>query len=178
MNQDGDVSADDSRPQRPANATGMHPILLALAATAAVTITAAGQSVTTVRQGMPVRVRLLQFISSETSQPGEVVRLEVSEDVVVKNLVVISRHTPVVGSITTAKAYRSLSSHWPWWTRPSRGKLVFTITETRAVDGRIIRLLGPIVGGNQPKKDPSLRWHHEGEVFDAIVVASSNGNSY
>jgi len=71
-----------------------------------------------------------------------------------------------------------LSSRWPWWTRPSLGKLVFTITETRSVDGRIIRLLGPIVGGNQSKKDPRLRWHHEGEVFDAIVVASPNGNSY
>jgi hypothetical protein len=178
INQHGDLSADDSRPQRSANATGMRQIFLALAATAAVAITAAGQSVTTIPEGMPVRVRLLQFISSETSQPGDVVRFEVFEDVVVKNLVVISRHTPVVGSITTAKEYRSLSSRWPWWTRPSLGKLVFTITETRSVDGRIIRLLGPIVGGNQSKKDPRLRWHHEGEVFDAIVVAGSNGNSY
>jgi len=178
MNQHADVSVDYRRRERPANATSMHQILLALVAIAGVTITAAGQSVTTIPEGMPVRVRLLQFISSETSQPGEAVRFEVSEDVVVKNLVVISRHTPVVGSITRAKAYRSSSSQWPWWTRPSLGKLVFTITETRSVDGRIIRLLGPIVGGNQPKKDPSLRWHHEGEVFDAIVVADRHGNSY
>jgi hypothetical protein len=176
INQHGDLSADDSRPQRSANATGMRQIFLALAATAAVAITAAGQSVTTIPEGMPVRVRLLQFISSETSQPGDAVRFEVSEDVVVKNLVVISRHTPVVGSITTAKAYRSSSSDWSW-PRPSRGKLVFTVTQTRSVDGRVIRLLGPIVGGNQPK-DPSIRWHHEGEVFDAIVVASPNGNSF
>jgi hypothetical protein len=179
MNQHRDVSAGDSRPQRPAHASGMMlHILLALVATVAVTITGAGQSATTVPEGMPVRVKLLQFISSETSQPGDVVRFEVFEDVVVKNLVVISRHTPVVGSITTAKEYRSLSSRWPWWPRPSLGKLVFTITETRSVDGRIIRLLGPIVGGNQSKKDPRLRWHHEGEVFDAIVVAGSHGNSY
>ena len=185
MNQHGDVSADDSRPQRSANASGMHQLLLALAVTAAVTITAAGQSVMivpegtpVVPEGTPVRVRLLQFISSETSQPRDAVRLEISEDVVVKNLVVIARHTPVVGSITTAKAYRSSSPDFPWWTRPSPGKLVFTITQTRSVDGTVIRLLGPIVGGNQPKKDPSLRWHHEGEVFDAIVVASPNGNSY
>ena len=178
MNQHGDVSAHDSRAQRSANASGMHQLLLALAVTAAVTITAAGQSVMTVPEGTPVRVRLLQFISSETSQPRDAVRLEISEDVVVKNLVVIARHTPVVGSITTAKAYRSSSPDFPWWTRPSPGKLVFTITQTRSVDGTVIRLLGPIVGGNQPKKDPSLRWHHEGEVFDAIVVASATGNSY
>jgi len=105
------------------------------------------------------------------------VRFEVDEDVVVKNLVVIARHTPVVGSITTAKTYRSSSSDWSW-PRSSRGKLVFTVTQTRSVDGRVVRLLGPIVGGNPSKKDPSLRWHHEGEVFDAIVVASPNGNSY
>jgi len=177
MNQHGYVSADDGRPQRSANATGMHQILLALAATAAVAITAAGQSVTTIPEGMPVRVRLLQFISSETSLAGDAVRFEVSEDVVIKNLVVISRHTPVVGSITTAKSYRSSSSDWSW-PRTSRGKLVFTVTQTRSVDGRVVRLLGPIVGGNPSKKDPSLRWHHEGEVFDAIVVASPNGNSY
>jgi hypothetical protein len=106
MNQHADVSVDYRRRERPANATSMHQILLALVAIAGVTITAAGQSVTTIPEGMPVRVRLLQFIS-ETSQPGEAVRFEVSEDVVVKNLVVISRHTPVVGSITSAKAYRS-----------------------------------------------------------------------
>jgi len=176
MNQHGDVRADDSRPQRPANATGMHQILLALAATVAVTITAAGQSATTVPDGMPVKVKLLQFISSETSQPGEVVRFEVFEDVVVKNLVVISRHTPVVGSIGNAKAYRS--STRSWWPLSSPGKLVFTITETRSVDGRVIRLVGPIVGSNQSKDDSSIRWHHEGEVFDAIVVARPNGNSY
>jgi hypothetical protein len=155
----------------------MHRILLALAATVAVTFTAPGQS-TTLPWGTPVRVKLLQFISSETSQPGDVVRFEVFEDVVVRNLVVISRRTPVVGSITTAKAHRSLSSHWPWWTRSSPGKLAFTIVETRSVDGRIIRLSGPIVDRNPSTINPEIPWHHEGEVFDAIVLAGTSGNLY
>jgi hypothetical protein len=145
----------------------MHRILLALAATLAVTITAAGQSAMTVPDGIPVKVKLLQFISSEMSQPGDAVRFEVFEDVIVNNLVVISRHTPVVGSIGNAKAYKSSTWLWP---HSSRGKLVVTITETRSVDGKVIRLVGPIVGSNESKDDSSIRWHHEGEVFDAIVT--------
>ena len=136
----------------------------------AVTFTAAGQSATIVPQGSSVKVKLLQFISSETSQPGEVVHFEVFEDVVAGDRVVISRRTPVLGSITNAKAYRSFSWHWPWWTRSPAGRLMFTITQTRSVDGRVVQLSGPVLPGNETSIHSRIRWYHEGEVFDAIVA--------
>jgi len=156
----------------------MRQIALTLAATVVLALTALGQSATTLPAGMAVRVKLLQFISSETSQPGNVVRFEVAQDVVLGNVVVISRRTPALGSIVNAKAYRQVSWQWPWWTHATAGKLVFSITETRTVNGTVIHLSGPIEGANpSAMKPPRIRWHHEGELFDSIVL-SSGGNSH
>ena len=52
--------------------------------------------------GTRIRVRLLQFISSETSTPGEPVHLEVPEDVAVDGVVAIKRGTPATGTILEA----------------------------------------------------------------------------
>jgi hypothetical protein len=156
----------------------MRQITLTLAATVVLALTASGQSATTLPAGTAVRVKLLQFISSETSQPGDVVRFEVAQDVVLGNVVVISRRTPALGSIVNAKAYREVSWQWPWWTHSTAGKLVFSITETRTVNGTVTHLSGPIEGANpSAMKPPRIRWHHEGELFDSIVLSSS-GNSH
>jgi hypothetical protein len=129
----------------------------------------AAQPVTSVPVGTGVRVKLLQFISSETSQPTEVVRFEVARDVVNQGVVLISRRTPVVGSITRARAHRVSV---PFWSLrlSSPGQLMFAIAETKSVNGDVVRLNGPIMGANQPHIHPLMTWHHKGEEFDAVVV--------
>ena len=143
-------------------------VLLTVAAAAALARTGAAQPVTIVPVGTTVRVKLLQFISSETSQPGEIVRFEVFQDVLLNGTVVISRRTPAIGSIIWAKAYRPSA---PFWSLRlvSRGQLFFTISETTFVNGEAVRLEGPIVGPNKQRPRPLIIWHHDGEVFDAVV---------
>lgn len=149
------------------------PLVLAVAATLAIGLAGVGRGETPVRGGTRVRVKLLQFISSETSQPGDTVRFEVAEDVALEGIVVIRRGTPAVGTVVEARAYRL--SRWPllWWDGPSPGRLVFTVSETVSVDGDPIRLRGPLEPINRPMPAPLLRWHHEGELFDTQVDGSS-----
>jgi hypothetical protein len=100
------------------------------------------------------------------------VQFEIAEDVVIQGLVVISRQTPAVGSITKVRPYRS----WPpFWTvhRLFPGQLGFTISETRSVNGDVIWLSGPLLRVNQPPPRPMITWHHEGEMFDAVVLDQS-----
>jgi hypothetical protein len=157
----------------------MREIAFALAAAVVLALTVSGQSATTIPAGTVVRVKLLQFISSETSQPGDVVRFEVAQDVVLGNIVVISRRTPALGSIVKAKAYRKSPWQWPWWTDATPGRIVFDIAETRTVNGTAIHLSGPIEGANpSAMKPPRIRWYHEGELFDAIVLSGRAINSH
>jgi hypothetical protein len=159
----------------------MRQLLLALAALVAIGSPAGGQFTIPVPRGTIVHVRLLQYISSEASQPGQLVKLEVANDVVIENSVVIPRGTPVVGWITRAQAYSFKPPYWSF--KPSsRGRLAFTISETRSVNGDLIRLSGPVVGTNPPHIEPMFRWQHNGEVFDAVVLGepavSTVGRTY
>ena len=153
----------------------MRHIFIAFAASVAIAFTAAGQQATPIPDGTCVRVKLLQFIWSETSQPGEAVKFEVAEDVAIRGLVVIARGTPAVGSVEWAKAYRNSPPVWTWYSRTARGQLAFRISETRSVNGEAIQLSGPIVSVNQPPGRSLVRWHHTGEVFDAVVQAPTWG---
>jgi hypothetical protein len=153
----------------------MRHIFIAFAASVAMAFTAAGQQATPIPDRTPVRVRLLQFISSETSQPGQAVQFEVADDVAIGGLVAIARGTPAVGSVEWAKAYRNSPPVWTWWSRTARGQLAFRISETTSVNGEAIQLAGPIVSVNQPPGRSLVRWHHRGEVFDAVVLAPTQG---
>ena len=113
----------------------MRHIFIAVAASVAIGFTAAGQQATPIPDGTRVKVKLLQFISSETSQPGEAVKFEVAEDVAIRGFVVIARGTPAMGSVGWAKAYRNSPSVWTWWSRTARGQLAFRISETTSVNG-------------------------------------------
>jgi hypothetical protein len=136
-------------------------------------MSAAAQPAADVPAGTHVRVRLLQMMSSETSQPGEEVRLDIFEDVVAHGVVVISRGTPVWGSIMRARAYNNSAT---WWGSPSRGRLTFAISQTTSVNGAVVRLNGPFVRVNESGRTPLMRWHHTGETFDAIVVARAGSS--
>jgi hypothetical protein len=149
----------------------MRRLFLTIVAIAATVVPAAGQTGTGSLAGAIVRLRLLQYMSSEESQPGDVVLFEVSEDVVINGVVLISRGTPALGSIINARGYRSSPS--AYWTlkQLSRGQLAFTISETRSVTGDVVRLSGPLAVFNKPAPRPMMSWHHRGELFDAVVLA-------
>jgi hypothetical protein len=124
-----------------------------------------------VADGTQVRIKLMQFVSSETSRPGEPVLFEVAEDVRRDADVVIRRHTTVVGIVTDARPYRINRFSWLWWGRPKPGLLVLSATETRAVDGQVIRLRALADENRQisQRRPPLLRWSHEGTFFGAVV---------
>ena len=77
---------------------------LAAAAALVVAAPARAQSSSSVRlvDGTRIGVRLAQVISSETSKPGDVVRLEVVHDLAVNDDVVVTHGTPVVGTVVEA----------------------------------------------------------------------------
>jgi len=118
-----------------------------------------------VSDGTRVPIKLMEFISSETSQPGDPVRFAVTEDVVVSGVVVIRRGTTAVGRIAEAIPYRV---HWfLWWTRVHPGRLSIAVTATTASNGEPIRLR--LMGATRHGAPTLIRWEHEGELFDAAV---------
>jgi len=135
------------------------------------TLVLAFNTVVTAANGVPipdgtsVPVKLLQFISSETSRVGDPVRLVVDRDVVVNGFVVIRRDTPVRG--TVVEATRHSVRRWLWWNRVHPGRLTFAVIDTAAVNGAAIRLR--LVSGGERSVTPLIRWEHEGELFDAKV---------
>ncbi len=148
----------------------MNQLLRTVVVSVAIGITAAAEPSPTVPAGTRVQVKLLKMISSQSSHLGETVQFEVAHDVVMEGLVVISRGTPAVGSVTNVKAY---PGHQPWWSnrQVSPGRLGFTISATRDVDGNIIRLSGPLRRDQTPRR-LLISWYYEGEMFDAIVLSA------
>jgi hypothetical protein len=127
--------------------------------------------------GTRVTVRLLQFISSETSKTGDPIRFQVADDVQRDTNVLIKRGAPVTG--TVVQAAPASFRPWIWTPRMRRGRLVLTIDRTTAIDGQLIRLRaspakstnGRGIGVNLATPTPRsvLRWAHHGTRFDAFV---------
>jgi len=149
----------------------MNHFLFALVASTAIGITAAAEPSTAVPPGTLVQLKLFTLMTTQRSQPGEVLQFEVTQDVVIHGHVVISRGTQALGSVTNAKAY---DQHRPFWTlnHSHRGQLGFTISETKSVYGDVVRLSGPLTRVSQVPPRPLISWHHEGETFEAVVLLS------
>lgn len=120
--------------------------------------------------GTRVRVRIMDLVTSETSRPGDAVRLQVADDVVVNGTVAIRGGTPVNGTVVESAPGRLglLGAH--------RARLVFTIDQTSAVDGQPIPLRP--VGGKQGEhrivvgrgtRSQLLLWVVQWETFDVVV---------
>ncbi len=129
-----------------------------------------------VADGVRVAVRLRQFISSETSHPGEPVDLSVAADVRADGRIVIARNTPVAGHVVEAVPARF--RRWIWRPRLQAGRLLLAIDETAAADGQRIMLRASPAPPNPPVSGAAvltpnarsiLRWAHEGASFDALV---------
>lgn len=83
------------------------------------------------RDGTRVTVRLMQNVSSATAQEGDLLALEVTEDIVVDGKVLVKQGTPARGTVTGVQRKRRMGRS---------GNLSYTVTETWATDGSAIRL--------------------------------------
>jgi len=124
--------------------------------------------------GTRTTIRLLQFISSETSKPGDSVRIAIQDDVVIGGVVLIKRGTFATASIVKAKPARWRREWWSWPYQLKSGKLILAIEGTYAVDGQPIRLRPPLSAvtgqpGTAIEFGNILRWAHDGERFEALV---------
>ena len=155
----------------------MRQIALTLAATVVLALTASGQSATTLPAGTAVRVKLLQFISSETSQPGDVVRFEVAQDVVLGNAPgdLASNARTGIDRYGEDLSRAVAQCRWP---HSTAGKLAFSITETRTVNETVIHLWLDLGANPSAMRLPRMRWYHEGELFDSISLVSRSDNSH
>lgn len=141
---------------------------------------AIAQSDVPLRDGTAVHVKLMQFVSSETSRAGDVIRFTVAADVTANSVVAINGGTLAAGTILEASPYR-LVRGWLWWLgwrpQPRAGRLVLAVQETRSVDGQTIRLRASSATQGRISEDgltvgktPALiRWAHEGARFDVHV---------
>lgn len=89
---------------------------------------------TTLQAGTPVRLRLLNNLTSKQAKTGQVIDLETVDDVMVDGHIVIPRGSPARGEITFAKG----TGMWG-----KSGKLDTQVTAVR-VNGRDIALRGTV----------------------------------
>jgi hypothetical protein len=118
--------------------------------------------------GARVPMRLMSAISSETSKRGDAVRLEVVEDITIERRLIIEKGAPATGYVVEAIPHKLMGP---------AGRLVFTVNETRAVDGQPVRLRssptksaeGQVPAGIVVTMRGLLRWAGAGDPFDAFV---------
>jgi type IV secretory pathway VirB10-like protein len=147
-----------------ARRTGIASLLLL------VTLTASRVSAGQLRDGTRIPVRLLSFISSETSKEGDPVEFVVTTDVVANGQVLIPRGTRVLGSIVKARQAR-------WGFSANRhARLAFAFTYTVANNGVLVRLRGPAPprsdgrpGVDRDGLHHAFQWAGTADTFEAFV---------
>jgi len=107
--------------------------------------------------GTRIRVRLLQFISSETSTPGAPVHLDIAEDVAVDGSLAIKRGTLATGTIPeAAPVIIGRRGDFDRTSRASRAPRPRCIAQRRAVARRRFGLLDTT--GMPRARHPRTRW--------------------
>jgi hypothetical protein len=89
----------------------------------------------TLRDGTLVILKVLETIGPEGLGPGDIIKLEVAEDVKVNKKVVIKRGTPAVAEVITAEKRGMMGK---------AGKIAISLRSTMAVDGQKIPLRGTL----------------------------------
>jgi len=122
--------------------------------------------------GTPVLLRMRSAITSETSQPGDPIRLVVLRDVVSGGHVLIGRRAEATGTVVVAEPM-----HLGFVSR--RGRLTFRIDQVPAVDGQSIRLRASQAASgpdqfvvDRARLHHQVQWADGGDIFEAFV----NGN--
>jgi len=102
----------------------------------------------------PVRLVLLDNVSSATATAGQAVNFEVAEDVLVEGLIVIPRGSPATGTITDAQAKRRMGK---------AGYVDINIDKVTLADGEKVLLIAQSHNSGDP---------HEGTQTPSGAVAS------
>lgn len=116
--------------------------------------------------GTPVRLRIMQTISSADAKAGQLVSFEVLEDVRVGNTIVIKQGTLVVATVTEARSKKTFGR---------KGRLSVRFDYVKAVDGTQISLRsieGKILKINQQVENTEKR---EGIVSTLVKTAAFAG---
>ena len=131
------------------------------------TLTASMVSAQPLHDGTRIQVRLLTFISSETSKEGDPIEFVVASDVVADGRVVIARGTRVLGSVVKARR-----AHWGFSSN-RHARLAFVFTYTVASNGTLVRLRGPAVESDGrvavDRFHHNFQWAGNTDLFDAYV---------
>lgn len=96
------------------------------------------QAQTKLQEGTVVEVKLLETLGSGTCKQGEIVNLEVVEDVLVGDKVVIEKGAKVTGTVVLCQEKRTMGR---------KGELDFSVDYVTAVDGQNIRTRS-VAGGD------------------------------
>lgn len=120
--------------------------------------------------GTPISVRLVGFIDSERSKPGDPVAFVVAKDIVAGEQILVGRGTPVSGIVVQARRV-----HWGF--SRHRAKLAFAFTETSAGDGQVIRLRAyptptsetQVVLVDRARRHHDIQWVSDADTFTAYV---------
>jgi len=106
-------------------------------------MTCAASAQIQIPDGIKIRVRLEQTLSSATAEEGQSVSLSVADQVRVGNAIVIPQGSSATGTVTQTEAKRRMGRS---------GKLDFSIDRVRAVDGQWIAVRYTVnkkAGGNR-----------------------------
>lgn len=97
--------------------------------------------------GTLVILRVSDTIRPEGLGPGDVIKLEVAEDVKADNIVVIKKGTPAVAEVITAEKHGMIGKG---------GKIALVVKSTTAVDGQKVPLRGTIRREGEEKMGTSI----------------------
>jgi len=99
------------------------------------------------KDGTLVILRVQETINPEVMGPGDIVKLEVAEDVKVDNKVVIERGTPAIAEVVTAEKKGYVGK---------AGRIALAVRSTTAVDGQKVPLRGTIRREGEEKVGTSV----------------------
>ncbi|MCI5058872.1 MAG: hypothetical protein MRY83_22350 [Flavobacteriales bacterium] len=105
-------------------------------------------------EGETVSLELKENLTSGIAKVGDIVDLEVTEDVVINGVTVIERGTAAKGTVTQSQRAKIAGQ---------KGKLDFTINYVKAVNGRNIRL--------SASQSAAGKDHTVGVIAAAAIVA-------
>lgn len=103
----------------------------------------AAETTILLKDGTPVILRLTEEVSTKTKNTNDIVRLEVTRDVIVDGKVIIKAGTPAEGTVNVC-------------TKPDiigqEGAIGFMVNSTKAVDGQWVSLRANLTRSGQNKE--------------------------
>jgi hypothetical protein len=101
----------------------------------------------TLQRGYPVKLILMDTVSSKTAQVGDKINFQTAEDVVINGRTIITKGVPGLGTVTQTQESRILGQ---------KGTLEFSIDELILPDGKLIQLTADQKAAGQAKTGAAI----------------------